>query len=75
MFKAIWLAGIMLPTGSVFFDVPEAPTRTFQTKQSCERFGAEMNGRMQDFMRGVLFLDWDHPVSVTIRCLPNGEPA
>jgi hypothetical protein len=52
-----------------------APERTpFGTEADCAAFGSRMTPRMQDWVRGLVRADWEHPVGVRFECVPAGDP-
>ena len=69
------LFGFMTLTGqgAVLHAVKERPL--FQTEQECVAYGETMTPKVENWIRGRLGADWDHPVVVTFQCLPNGIDA
>lgn len=72
-YALIWAVLTIGPQGPVGGNIPE--NIKFDTQAACEEFGQKMTLRMQDWVRGVLKADWDHPVRVEFKCEAPGNPA
>src|SRR5688572_32243256 len=71
-FALTWFFATMTRGGPV---ATRAPERTsFGTEADCTAFGKTMTPRMEDWVRGLVRADWDHPVGVKFRCAPAGDP-
>jgi len=73
IYVLVWAVVTIGPQGPVGGDIPE--TTKFQSEAACNEFGRDMTPRLQDWVRGRLTADWDHPVRVDFRCAPDGKPA
>lgn len=73
MLKIIFTIVTLTQQGPVMTDVQEKSR--FKDQPACAAFGETMSPRMQDWVRGVIRADWDHPVSVAFRCETDGEPS
>ena len=71
--KLIWSFGTMTEQGPLVADRPE--TSVFSSDNACQAFGAAMTPRVQDWVRGLTQMDWDHPVAVRYRCELDGQGA
>lgn len=71
-FELTWFFATMTKGGPV---ATKAPERTpFVNEADCTAFGKTMTPRMQDWVRGLVRADWDHPVGVRFACAPAGSP-
>lgn len=71
-YELIWFFATMTRGGPV---ATRAPERTpFGTETACTSFGKKMTPRMEDWVRGLIRADWDHPVGVRFQCSPAGSP-
>jgi hypothetical protein len=71
-FELIWFFATMTRGGPV---ATRAPERTsFGNESDCAAFGKRMTPRMEDWVRGLVRADWDHPVGVRFQCNPAGSP-
>jgi hypothetical protein len=71
-YELTWFFVTMTRAGPI---ATEAPERTpFVTEANCAAFGARMTPRMEDWVRGLVRADWEHPVGVRFRCAPAGKP-
>ena len=67
-----WFFATMTRGGPV---ATRAPERTsFVNEADCTAFGTRMTPRMEDWVRGLMRADWDHPVGVRFACAPTGSP-
>ncbi len=69
----VWAVMTVGAQGPVQGTLPE--TTKFESAEACEQFGAAMTPRLQDWMRGAVRSEWDHPVQVAYACQPDGRPA
>ena len=71
-YELTWFFATMKRGGPV---ATRAPERTpFGTEADCAAFGMKMSVRMEDWVRGLVRADWDHPVGVKFACSPAGSP-
>jgi hypothetical protein len=71
--KLIWQFGVMTEQGPLVADRPESSV--FSSDSACKAFGEAMTSRVQDWVRGLVQMDWDHAVAVKYRCELDGEGA
>lgn len=69
----VWAVMTIGPQGPVGGNVPESTK--FDSEKACIAFGERMAPRVQDWVRGALRAEWEHPVSVDFKCDVDGRPA
>lgn len=69
----VWAVMTIGPQGPIGGNVPE--TTKFDSEKACEAFGKDMSPRMQDWIRGAMKAEWEHPVRVDYKCQPDGRDA
>jgi hypothetical protein len=69
--KLIWFVVSTNEQGPVRAAINER--QRFKTSSDCQDFGTEYTPRMQDWVRGVLAAEWDHPVQIAFKC-DAGQP-
>lgn len=70
--KLLWLVAVVTSQGQADIRTPEP--REFSSVTACEAYGREMTPRMQDWVRGLMRVGWDHPVKVSFECPENYRP-
>lgn len=70
-FVLIWIVAVMTVSGPVAIHSKEKTS--FSGQAACEAYAKAHTGRMADYARGILHLDWTDDVLVTHRCVPAGQ--
>lgn len=71
MVKLIWLIATISAQGNVRGTMPE--TKQFPSMEACAAYAQIMVPRVQDYVRGIVQGDWDHPVEVKHECDPGQQ--
>ena len=71
-YELTWFFATMTRGGP--FATKSSERTSFGTEADCTAFGKKMTPRMEDWVRGFVRADWNHPVGVRFACSPAGSP-